>query len=370
MFSLFKMIRGNASTLLLTSGGMGAMNMKTKAVITQLLVRTCVAVSFIGSLTAVGCGGSTSTPTLVSIAVTPPSPSIAVGAQQQFVATGTFSDKTTKNVSSTVTWMSATPGTIIGSTTLTVTAAKLVSIAVMPSMPSIAKGSTQQFTATGSYDDATTKDLTATVTWSSATTAKATISAAGLATAVAAGTSVISAALGAVSGSTTLTVTGATLVSIAVTPAAPSIAKGTNQQFAAVGTYDDATTQDRTMSATWTSATPATATISDAAGSKGLAMGVAAGTTVITAASGAVSGMATLTVTGATLVSIAVTPATPSIAKGTNQQFVATGTYGDGTTQNLTAMVTWASATAATATISNAAGTAGLATSVAADRKS
>src|ERR1700690_2144577 len=109
MFSLFKMIRGNASPLPLTSGGMGAMNMKTKAVITQLLVRTCVAVSFIGSLTAVGCGSSTSTPTLVSIAVTPPSPSIAVGAQQQFVATGTFSDKTTMNVSSTVTWMSATP---------------------------------------------------------------------------------------------------------------------------------------------------------------------------------------------------------------------------------------------------------------------
>ena len=36
-----------------------------------------------------------------------------------------------------------------------------------------------------------------------------------------------------------------------------------------------------------------------------------------------------LTVTAAALVSIAVTPATPSIAKGTTQQFTATGTFSD-----------------------------------------
>ena len=39
-----------------------------------------------------------------------------------------------------------------------------------------------------------------------------------------------------------------------------------------------------------------------------------------------------LTVTAATLVSIAVTPANPSIAKGTTQQFTATGTYTDSST--------------------------------------
>jgi hypothetical protein len=36
-----------------------------------------------------------------------------------------------------------------------------------------------------------------------------------------------------------------------------------------------------------------------------------------------------LTVTAATLQSIAVTPASPSIAKGLTQQFTATGTYSD-----------------------------------------
>jgi sugar lactone lactonase YvrE len=56
--------------------------------------------------------------------------------------------------------------------------------------------------------------------------------------------------------------------------------------------------------------------------------------------------------TGSTiaLTSIAVTPVNPSIA-GHTQQFTATGTYSDGSTQNLTDSVTWTSGTTATATI-------------------
>ena len=48
---------------------------------------------------------------------------------------------------------------------------------------------TQQFTATGTYSDNSTQNLTSQVTWASATTSVATITAAGLATAVATGTS-------------------------------------------------------------------------------------------------------------------------------------------------------------------------------------
>ena len=43
-----------------------------------------------------------------------------------------------------------------------------------------------------------------------------------------------------------------------------------------------------------------------------------------------------------TLTSIAVTPANPTIQFGGTQQFAATGTYSDGSTQNLTGSVTWA----------------------------
>ncbi len=63
------------------------------------------------------------------------------------------------------------------------------------------------------------------------------------------------------------------------------------------------------------------------------------------------TGSTTLTVLAATLTSIAVTPANPSVAAGVPQQFTATGTYTDGSTQNLTTQVTWASTNAAAATI-------------------
>ena len=71
------------------------------------------------------------------------------------------------------------------------------------------------------------------MTWGSTNTNVATIATGGLATTVGTGQSTISATLGTVTGTDTLTVTAATLVSIAVTPATPSIAKGLTQQFTA-----------------------------------------------------------------------------------------------------------------------------------------
>ena len=52
-----------------------------------------------------------------------------------------------------------------------------------------------------------------------------------------------------------------------------------------------------------------------------------------------------------TLISIAVTPANPTIQTGATQQFTATGTYSDLSTQNITTQVTWASSPTGVATI-------------------
>ena len=93
--------------------------------------------------------------------------------------------------------------------------ASLVSIAVTPANPSIAKGASQQFTATGTYSDSSKQNLTGSVTWSSTNTAVGMIgSDAGLATGVDTGSTTISAASGAISGSTNLTVTEPALISI------------------------------------------------------------------------------------------------------------------------------------------------------------
>jgi 6-phosphogluconolactonase (cycloisomerase 2 family)/urocanate hydratase len=353
------------------------------------------------TITATLAGASASTiltvtpATLVSIGVTPANPSIANGLSSQFVATGVYTDNSTQDLTASVAWTSSDPtvvsisnasashglatgvspgsvaitaasGSVSGSTNLTVTPAALVSIALIPANPSIANGTQQQFAASGTYTDTSTHDVTAVVTWSASDTTVATISNAsgsnGLATSVGQGSVTITATLGTIAGATGLTVTPAALVSIAVIPANASIANGTGQQFAATGTYTDNSTQPLTTAVNWSSSDTTVASISNASGSNGLASSTGQGAATITATLGTISGSTGLTVTAATLVSIAITPLSPSITDGTNQQFTATGTYTDNSMQNLTASVTWTSSDATIASVSNAAASSGLAT--------
>src|SRR6202041_1318059 len=113
----------------------------------------------------------------------------------------------------------------------------------------------EQFTATGTFSDGSTQNLTSSVTWTSQTTSVATIIAGGSVTAAGIGPSKIQAASGAINGSATLTVTAAALVSLAVTAPNLSIAKGTSEQFTATGTFSDNSTQNLTSSVNWTSQT-------------------------------------------------------------------------------------------------------------------
>ena len=322
---------------------------------------------------------------LSSIAVTPATASIAAGSTQQFIATATYSDNSTANVTSSVTWTTSAPatatisalgmatgvaagtvtvtaaiGTVQGTASLTVTTATLVSIDVTPATASIAIGASQQYTATGVYTDSSTQDLTGTVTWASSNVATATINAAGLATGASSGTTNITAVSGTVTSNTAvLAVSGKTLTAINVTCTPLSIAAGTNAQCTATATYSDLSTQNVTSGATWTTSASGVATVSQL----GQVSGVAAGTAIITAAYQGLSDTETITVTAALLNSIQITPVAPSIALGNTQQFAATGLYSNNTTQDITDLVTWTSATTTVATISNAAGTHGLATS-------
>src|SRR4029077_4244971 len=175
-------------------------------------------------------------PGLLSITVSPNPSSLPEGERGQLTAIGDFSDGSLQNLTQSATWSSSAPsvatvnsaglasglivgsttitavsGTVQGTTTLTVTSPVLASIAVTPTNSSIAAGNTQQLTATGTYSDGSTQNLTSTVAWSASAPSVATISNAsgsqGLATAAGLGTTTIEAALGAISGSTTLTVT-------------------------------------------------------------------------------------------------------------------------------------------------------------------
>jgi len=86
-------------------------------------------------------------------------------------------------------------------------AAVLTAISVTPAAPSIARGTDQQFTATGLYSDATTADLTGTVAWEAGDAGIATVGASGLAQGLSVGTTTVSATLNGVVGSANLSVT-------------------------------------------------------------------------------------------------------------------------------------------------------------------
>ena len=82
----------------------------------------------------------------------------------------------------------------------------LVSITIAPATPTLSVNSTQQFLAIGTFSDGSTQNLTSSVTWNSGTTSVATITSGGLATALAAGASTITATSGDIFNETQLTV--------------------------------------------------------------------------------------------------------------------------------------------------------------------
>jgi len=92
------------------------------------------------------------------------------------------------------------------SLTVTSTAVTLTSLAVTPVNATLNIGLTQQFAATGTYSNGTSGDITSSAVWSSSDNSVATVNSAGLATGVTAGSVTISAASGDVSGQTTLMV--------------------------------------------------------------------------------------------------------------------------------------------------------------------
>lgn len=169
----------------------------------------------------------------------------------------------------------------------------LTTVTVGPATPSIQQGSTLQMTATGTFDDGSTKTLTGNVLWSSSDATIATVSTSGVITGVSSGSATITATSGTVSGSTSVTITLANLVSIAISPTNPSISNGSTQQFTATGTVQGGSTVDITDSVTWVSSSTSVAQIS----SGGLATAEGPGQSSITAKSGNITSLpVTLTV--------------------------------------------------------------------------
>jgi hypothetical protein len=225
----------------------------------------------------------------------------------------------------------------------------LTSILISPAAPTVVLGKSQQLTATGVFSNGTQQDMTKTVTWASAQPSVASINHSGLASGKLAGSAKLKATSGSVSASVTLTVGAAVLVSIAVTPHGLSVPKGGTQQLNAVGTFSDGSQKTITDSATWSILPTGVASIN----TTGLVKGQAVGSAKVIAELGSIRGSDQLTVSLADLVSISVSPDSPSVPKGKTQQFTAVANFSDGSHNAITDSATWSVAPTGIATVSS-----------------
>ena len=326
---------------------------------------------------------------LESITVTPATATIVAGTTQAFSARAFYSDATDLDVTKQVVWSSsstmtatvanasgaqgiatgvnagtaniiATIGAIKGSGSLTVAAPTLVGISVSPVTASRHLGETQGFSVVGVYSNGTSRNLGGGMNngaaWKSSATNIATVSNNGNARCVAEGTATITATYMTFSALGTITCTAAIVARIQVTPLLPTIFVNAQQPFTAVAIYTDDTTRDVTNQTAWTSSNAAVATIANNGNQRGNARGQSAGTSTINAVYMGFQDTATITVTEAKLISIAITPALLNMRPMQTQQLQVTGSYSDGSVANITAQATFNSTNSNVADVSNAGG--------------
>jgi hypothetical protein len=157
----------------------------------------------------------------------------------------------------------------------------LAAIAVTPATGTLPVGISQRFVATGTFADGSTHDVSGAVTWSSSVPAVADIdTATGLADALATGDTTIAATSGAVTGALALKAVQATIQSMVIAPATLQTGVGITRHLKASGTYSDGSVRDVSATATWAADTAGIASASNGAIS-GLALGTTGVTATI-----------------------------------------------------------------------------------------
>lgn len=301
---------------------------------------------------------------LTKITISPASKAIAKGTELQLSATGFFSDGTQRNLSSSVTWkvspaavasinaqgeltgltqgiaqVSATHQGSMGTASITIGPPTLLSIAVNSSQSTLPAGESEPLSASGSYTDGTVQDVTQSVVWQASPPDVASITARGVLKALSTGAVLVSAAYQSVTGSASVTVGPAALLSMAVSAPQASLPLGESEALVATGSYSDRTTQALTQSAAWVSSSPAIASVT----STGVLQGKGVGTATISATAGSITGVASLTISPPVIVGVTITPAKVALPLGGTSQFQGIAAFSDGTAKNMTGNAKWTS---------------------------
>jgi subtilisin family serine protease len=309
--------------------------------------------------------------------------------EAKFTATGTFTDGSTADVSTTVTWTSSdsaidmqTDGTAnaisqVSNVTVTATygdeshsatvdAEIFKSFTMSPLTATVKRGQTKQFTAILEFTDDTTADVTeeywcrwrvekpyrASIT-SNGSTGNGTVK--GLREGVGETTVVYPVWYGydwyvgntdspvESADKATLTISDAELQSLTITPSSTSIPVGAAAKFEVIGTYDDG---DEVVTKDATFDVSGDASWDIDSGLDGSIKGTSAGDVTVTAHFDGQTADATLEVTDETLHGIVVKPGSRTMAVDQYLQYMAIGKYYDATEEStrdvdITDMVTW-----------------------------
>ena len=190
------------------------------------------------------------------------------------------------------------------------------------------------------------QDVTKTATWQSSNPSVATVSAAGLVTAMALGATIITASDQTTTGTLVLSVVPKTVSALLVV--GPTvIPTGQTSELTASATTTGGK-QVVTSGVSWQSSDPRVAAVSDA----GILTAIAPGTVIVTATYQGVSGSLTVTVADVAVTSIAFYGNTTVTQAGTSQ-LTATATLRDGSMRIVTNFADWASLNTDIATVSS-----------------
>jgi len=145
------------------------------------------------------------------------------------------------------------------------------------------------------------------------------------------------------------------LSSITITSQNPQAAVGTSNRFSAIGIYGDPSTfqftRDITSQVTWASDNTDVLTFSTPAAA-GFATSLVADSVTVTATFDTIHADLPFTVSNATITALAITPpANTNLFAGQTLQLRATGTFSDGSNQDLTETAFWSSSDPTVATV-------------------
>ncbi len=254
-------------------------------------------------------------------------------------------------------------------------AGTVVKIVIGPKTRYVNPGDTSTFTATAELVGGGTANYTQKVIWTSsnpgvalapnATNDRSRIEAVSPGIATISATDPVSGVTSTTSGDDgTFNVPGV-LLSIAVAPVTTTLDVGETKSLVAIGTFEGGVTRNITQQLTYSSSDPTVAVASNLAENRSRVDALTPGTVTISAldtvtgvSSADSSGDATIMVLGA-LESITLGPVTKTRPAGQFQNYVATGHYAGGGTQNITQEVTYASSDPSVATAPNTPGNKG-----------